>query len=115
MTAAPPTSVTEGTIHSVLVGEVLDTPITFTPRAETVNEVLGNVRGEPLVWLHGSHGVGKSTLARLLAQTIGGRWIALDLRPVQEDAGACLAAWRELIRVLAAYVPASIRSEAPTT
>lgn len=88
-----------GTIHSVLVTEEDGAPSTFTQRPGTVTEVLGSTRGETVIWLHGSHGVGKSTLAKLLAQGIGGRWIALDLRPVQKDAIACLGAWRELVRV----------------
>ncbi len=86
------------TIQSVLVTEVEGAPGTFTQRVETVTEVLGSTRGETVIWLHGSHGVGKSTLAKLMAQRIGGRWIALDLRPVQKDATACLAAWRALVR-----------------
>lgn len=94
------TTLAGDTIYSVLVTEVKDAPSTFTQRTETVIEILGNTRGEPVIWLHGSHGVGKSTLAKLLAQGSGGHWIALDLQPVQNDAVASLAAWRELVRVI---------------
>jgi hypothetical protein len=67
-------------------------------RKSTVEEILGHVRGEPLIWLHGAHGVGKSTLARLVAAKIGGSWLGLDLRSVQDEAKAALSAWRELGR-----------------
>jgi hypothetical protein len=69
-------------------------------RQPTVNDILVRTRGEPLIWFHGTHGVGKSTLARLIAWKIGGPWLGLDLRSVQDDAKAALAAWRELGRVI---------------
>jgi hypothetical protein len=67
-------------------------------RAEAVSTILEQTRGQPLIWLHGAHGVGKSILARLIATEIGGSWLALDLRPVQDDPRAALTAWRELLR-----------------
>jgi len=41
-------------------------------RGRTVEAILDCVRGQPLIWLYGAHGVGKSTLARLTAAKIGG-------------------------------------------
>lgn len=69
-------------------------------RRATVSTILDQTRGQPLIWLHGAHGVGKSILARLIATEIGGPWVALDLRPVQDDPRATLTAWRELLRAL---------------
>jgi hypothetical protein len=69
-------------------------------RRETISTILAQTRGEPLIWLHGTHGVGKSILARLIATRIGGSWLGLDLRPIQDDPKAALTAWRELLRVL---------------
>lgn len=71
-----------------------------TDRRETVSTILEQARGQPVIWLHGGHGVGKSTLARLIATQIGGSWLALDLRPVEDDAKAALTAWRELLHAL---------------
>jgi len=72
----------------------------ITDRQHTVDHLLRGARGEPVVWLHGTHGVGKSTLARLIGARTGGSWLNLDLRSVQDDAKAALPAWRELIRAL---------------
>jgi hypothetical protein len=69
-------------------------------RRNAVSTILERTRGEPVIWLHGTHGVGKSILARLLATRIGGSWLRLDLRPVQDDPKAVLTAWRELLRAL---------------
>jgi hypothetical protein len=69
-------------------------------RSSTVEDIFGRVRGEPLIWLHGAHGVGKSTLARLIAAKIGGSWLGLDLRAVQDEPKAALSAWRELGRAV---------------
>jgi tetratricopeptide (TPR) repeat protein len=70
-------------------------------RAATVDQLLADVRGQPLVWLHGAHGVGKSILARLMAHRTSGRWLIVDLWPVRQDETSALAAWRELLRVSA--------------
>jgi len=72
----------------------------MTDRRVTVEEILTRARGEPLIWLHGAHGVGKSTLARLIGAQIGGPWLGLDLRSVQENAKAALTAWHELVRAI---------------
>lgn len=87
--------------HSILVGEVGGAPAAMAQRGETIATISAGIDAEPLVWLHGGHGAGKSTLARLLARHYGGRWLALDLRPVQSDRGGALAAWRELLRAIA--------------
>ena len=86
--------------HSVLVDEVCVTSA-MAERIETTATIAQAIGSEPLIWLHGGHGTGKSTLARLLACRYGGFWIALDLRPVQGDAAGVLAAWRELLRIIA--------------
>jgi hypothetical protein len=83
--------------------EIFVTPLSIataniTDRQATVGEMLQRLQSEPIIWLHGTHGTGKSTLARLLARSIGGTWFVLDLRAVQDEARAALVAWRELIR-----------------
>ncbi|MGQ2969377.1 MAG: hypothetical protein ACT6RF_11580 [Allorhizobium sp.] len=67
-------------------------------RSEAVNDVLTQARGEPIIWLHGAHGVGKSTLAKLIANRTRGNWLVVDLWPVRNDEVSALAAWRELLR-----------------
>jgi hypothetical protein len=65
----------------VLVSELADEFPSTTLRKQTVPEITATVSAEPVIWLHGAHGVGKSTLARLLARELDGRWLSLDLRP----------------------------------
>ncbi len=89
--SSPPT-------QEILVSE-LDHTSAGAFRTNTVDRLLQKVQGQPLVWLHGAHGVGKSTLAKLLARRLGGRWLVLDLRPVYDDETSALAAWRELMRL----------------
>lgn len=86
--------------HSLLVTELTDELKPATLRTRTIEEILAQTRGAPAIWIYGSHGVGKSTLARLLGMKIGGRWLTLDLRPVQKEAAGSLAAWRELLQEL---------------
>ena len=86
--------------QSPLVSELPPVPGSYALRDLTINEVLDGTRGELIVWLHGAHGVGKSTLAKLLAHRMGGRWLTLDLRPVQADSLGCLVAWKDLIRAM---------------
>jgi hypothetical protein len=69
-------------------------------RANTVAQILEKTRGEPILWLHGSNSVGKSTLARLITGQIPGHWLALDLRLFQDDGRAALSAWGELRRAI---------------
>jgi len=84
----------------LLVSTLIQSLGTVAPRSETVAAILTKVRGEPLIWFHGSHGIGKSTMARLIALEVGGTWLKLDLRPIQDDPKAVFAAWRELLRTL---------------
>ena len=86
--------------QDILVSQ-LDVIAPGAMRAATVDRLLANVRGQPLVWLHGAHGVGKSILARLMAHRTGGRWLIVDLWPVRQDETSALAAWRELLRLSA--------------
>ena len=89
----------------IFVNELERLPLFLTSRTATVATLSEQTRGLPLVWLHGAHGVGKSTLARIIAQIFGGRWLVLDLRPVQKDAVASVAAWRELLREANTGIP----------
>ena len=86
--------------QDILVSQ-LDAITPGAMRAATVDQLLANVRGQPLVWLHGAHGVGKSILARLMAHRTGGRWLIVDLWPVRQDETSALAAWHELLRLSA--------------
>lgn len=86
--------------QSAIVSETENASAEMSGRTETLDTLLAVGRGKPLVWLHGSHGLGKSILARLIADRIGGRWISLDLRSLRKDAGlGSLVAWREFIRI----------------
>jgi hypothetical protein len=85
---------------NLFVSPVWPSLANITNRQVTVEEICAGIRGEPLVWLHGTHGVGKSTLARLIALKVGGSCLSLDLRSVQGDGRGALSAWRELLRAL---------------
>jgi hypothetical protein len=86
--------------QDILVSQ-LDAITPGAMRAATVDQLLADVRGQPLVWLHGAHGVGKSMFARLMARRMSGRWLIVDLWPVRLDETSALAAWRELLRLSA--------------
>lgn len=101
---ATPTGAVVG--QNILVSELDDISALIARRSETVHELMLQSTGQPLIWIHGANGVGKSTLARLIAHRRGGRWLELDLRPVQRDAAGSLAAWRELARAIALGAPA---------
>jgi hypothetical protein len=97
--AGGPAAAAEG-VEGLLISALGPRASAVAERRETVSTVLEQTRGEPLIWLHGTHGVGKSILARLIALQIAGSWLEIDLRPVQDDPKATLTAWRELLRVL---------------
>jgi tetratricopeptide (TPR) repeat protein len=86
--------------QDILVSQ-LDATAPGAMRAAMVDQLLADVPGQPLVWLHGAHGVGKSILARLMAHRTSGRWLIVDLWPVRQDETSALAAWRELLRLSA--------------
>ena len=69
-------------------------------RIATAGDILERSRGQPVIWLHGAHGTGKSTLARLIAAQSGGVWLEIDLRTLQDDPKAALTAWRELVSAI---------------
>jgi hypothetical protein len=60
-----------------------------------------------VVWLYGANGVGKSTLAKLMASSQGGTWLVCDFRPFLSDADSrgAIAVWRELMSALASGPP----------
>jgi hypothetical protein len=86
------------TTSEVFVTHLATASPNIIDRAATVDEILQRLNTEPVIWLHGTHGTGKSTLARLLARRTSPAWLILDLRAVQDDARAALGAWRELLR-----------------
>jgi hypothetical protein len=90
---------------SILVSELGAPSTSIAQRIGIVDGLLTQAIGQPLFWIHGANGVGKSTLARLAAHRQGGRWLELDLRPVQKETAGSLAAWRELSRAIALTAP----------
>jgi hypothetical protein len=94
---------TDANSRSALVDEISSEFPNLVQRDETVATISASVGAEPLLWLHGTHGAGKSTLARLLANHYRGRWLVLDLRPVHHNADGVLVAWRELLRAIAIH------------
>jgi tetratricopeptide (TPR) repeat protein len=98
--AAPPQPL-DSSSHGLLVSELEALPPSIAQRDATIQDLLTKTIGQSLIWIHGANGVGKSTLARLVAQRLGGRWIYLDLQPVQKTSSSSLAAWRELTRMIA--------------
>ncbi|OHV83918.1 hypothetical protein LCM4579_15295 [Ensifer sp. LCM 4579] len=102
--AGVPASSTPILVDSSLVSE-LEWFTSPASRRDALDAVLSQTRGQPLVWIHGSNGIGKSTLARLAATKIGGRWLELDLRPVQTERQGSIAAWGQLTRAIALSEP----------
>lgn len=100
-----PQAPNDESVYTSLVTEAEPPSLHSCRRASVVAEALAQAQGRSLLWLHGSHGVGKSTMARLLAQALGGRWLYLDLRPVQTQQTGALEAWRGLSRALASLGP----------
>ena len=71
-------------------------------RQSLVQEITSRKRLRPFIWIAGPNGVGKTTLAILLAQELGGNWLHCDLRPFASEGHeqAVFAPWRELVRSL---------------
>lgn len=78
-----------------------------TDRSETVTNLMQHVAQEDVIWLYGPNGVGKSTLAKLIAKAHGGSWLICDFRPfaADPDGRGAVAVWRELMSTLAAAPP----------
>ncbi|WP_316355193.1 hypothetical protein [Devosia sp.] len=87
-------------VEDLLISEMAP-PEVVALRASTVEGIVEGAQGQPLIWLCGSHGTGKSTLARLAAANMGGKWLVLDTWPIKGDGVATLAAWRALTRRVA--------------
>ena len=68
-------------------------------RQATVEAIRNQTSNSPLIWIQGANGVGKTTLAGLLAQSRDGPWLLCDFRPYSErtDTRAVLPVWRELM------------------
>lgn len=79
----------------------------LTDRSDTVSKLMQGVAQESVVWLYGPNGVGKSTLAKLIAKAHGGTWLVCDLRPfvTDTDGRGVIAVWRELMSALASVAP----------
>ena len=71
-------------------------------RRAVVDAIRTRTNRNTLVWIQGAIGVGKSSLARLIAQARGGSWFVCDFRPYSReiDARGLLPAWRELMATL---------------
>ncbi|OZC01349.1 hypothetical protein BSZ36_18085 [Rubricoccus marinus] len=55
------------------------------PRSRTIESLLARLAASPLVAVHGSSGMGKSTLADLAAAASPAPWVRLDLRGLEGD------------------------------
>ncbi len=79
----------------------------LSDRSETVAALLGRVALEGVVLLYGPNGVGKSTLAKLIAKSEGGLWLVCDFRPFITDADSrgAVAVWHELMSALTSGPP----------
>ncbi|MDY6946994.1 MAG: hypothetical protein SXG53_14860 [Pseudomonadota bacterium] len=87
--------------HEISVGEVR-VRSDLIDRHQLVSQIGLDTKNTPIVWLTGSNGVGKSTLASLLSRSRGGRWLHCDIRPFVKDGRdqAVRVVWRELMSVL---------------
>lgn len=71
-------------------------PLPVAERTALVDELKAKLTEHGLLVLQGGTGLGKSTLARLLARRLGGKWPLIDLRGAEADEarlrlGQCLA------------------------
>ena len=71
-------------------------------RRATVAAIRARTAATALVWVQGANGVGKTTLAGLVARARGGSWLLCDFRPYssETDASGVLPVWRELMSAL---------------
>lgn len=74
----------------------------LSARIATLAGLLQRVGQSTVVWLYGANGVGKSTLAKLMASSLGGRWLVCDFRPLPDDAESrgAVGIWHELMAAL---------------
>ena len=77
---APPT---KNDIFRPIAGKVGQ--LFIAPRASLQAAVKNRLEADHGAWLHAGSGFGKSTLARLTAQAIGGSWQAINLRGIGKD------------------------------
>jgi hypothetical protein len=79
----------------------------LSDRSTTVAGLVARAGRESVVWLYGANGVGKSTLAKLIARSRGGSWLVCDFRPFVADADSrgAVAVWRELMAALVSGAP----------
>ncbi len=71
-------------------------------RRGAVDAIRARTSVAPLIWVQGANGVGKTTLAGLIAQARGGSWLLCDFRPYSDktNARSVLPPWRELVTAL---------------
>lgn len=79
----------------------------LSERVDTVAGLLAPIGREGVLWLYGANGVGKSTLAKLIARASGGSWLVCDFRPhlADMDGRGAVAVWRELISAVTSGAP----------
>lgn len=61
-------------------------PARLAPREALVNELRADFSTNGVLWLHGSSGLGKSLLARLISRASNREWHVVKLRDCQDDA-----------------------------
>jgi hypothetical protein len=91
----------------ILIGaEALPFPQPLLERSELVAQLTSKASGGGLLFIQGSWGRGKSTVARLIARHIGGAWSLLDLRGLdaREAGGRLMLAASRLATATASVV-----------
>ena len=61
-------------------------PTPLAERTSVINDLKTQLSADGVIVLHGGSGLGKSTLARLLARSLGGDWQVVDFRGLTADA-----------------------------